>query len=68
MSTLREHCDQISADLMTWHRVEVWDEDLHKVIIYRARRIDPEDAKVGHMVSIRNSLGVMIGRLLPIDQ
>ena len=54
----------IQSESLTWHRVEVWDEDLHRAAVYRARRIEPEDARVGDMVSIRNSLGVMIGKLL----
>jgi hypothetical protein len=54
----------IQSESLTWHRVEVWDEDMHRAVVYRARRIEPEDAQVGDMVMVRNSAGVMFGRKL----
>ncbi len=54
----------IQSESMTWHRVAVWDEDLHRDVVYRARRIKPEDARVGDMVMVRNAAGVMFGRKL----
>jgi hypothetical protein len=54
----------IKSESLTWHRVSVWDEDLHRDVVYRARRIEPEDALVGDMVMVRNAAGVMLGRLL----
>ena len=57
----------IQSESLTWHRVEVWDEDVHRAVVYRARRIEPEDAHVGGMVMVEDSSGVMVGRLLPVD-
>jgi hypothetical protein len=64
MATIFETCDRMMADLATWHRVKVWDEDLCKEIEYRAKFINPPDAKPGDVVAIRNSVGVMIGTLV----
>jgi hypothetical protein len=58
----------IQSESMTWHRVAVWDEDLHRDVLYRARRIEPEDARVGDMVMVRNAAGAMFGRKLAVDQ
>jgi hypothetical protein len=62
--TIGAVCDRMMADLATWHRVKVWDEDLCKDIEYRAKWINPPDAKPGDSVMIRNSAGVMIGTMV----
>lgn len=64
MTTIGTIADRLLADLATWHRVKVWDEDLCKEIEYRAKHINPVDARPGDSVMIRNSAGVMIGTMV----